>query len=141
MICQPLIGLPCKPVPFPRNFACSVISFVTPCIVRSPTMSPLSAPVCFTLLLLKVIVGYFATSKKWSLRRSSSRLSFCVDLNRAFELLEVAVHEAEKVAHLETDRRMDGIEFVSVIGAGGQDGAAERGDQEQRQRFFHCSRQ
>src|SRR5271155_4237414 len=49
-------------------------SLATPWMVRSPVTFNLPAPADSTRFDLKVMVGYLATSKKWSLRRSSSRL-------------------------------------------------------------------
>src|SRR5581483_12283452 len=43
-------------------------------MVRSPVICSLSAPADFVCLDLKVIVGYFCTSKKLGLRRSLSRI-------------------------------------------------------------------
>ena len=43
-------------------------SFVTPCMLRSPTATSLS-PFFSIRLLLKVISGYFSTSKKSAVRR------------------------------------------------------------------------
>src|SRR5579875_1204080 len=51
----------------------SVTGFVTPCSVRSPVTRYPPAPFCFTPVLLNVIVGYFATSKKSALFRCVSR--------------------------------------------------------------------
>ena len=44
-------------------------SFVTPCIVRSPVTFNLPVPAASTFVDLKVIVGYLATSKKFSPRK------------------------------------------------------------------------
>src|SRR5271156_437632 len=51
------------------------VSLVTPWMVRSPVTFNLPAPADSTFFDWKVIVGYLATSKKWSLRRSLSRIS------------------------------------------------------------------
>ncbi len=50
-----------------------MICLVTPCIVKLPVTSNLSLPAAFTDLLLKVISGYFSTSKKSGVRRCLSR--------------------------------------------------------------------
>src|SRR5713226_4251581 len=42
-------------------------------MVRSPVIRSFPAPTCSTFFDLNVIVGYLATSKKWSLRKSLSR--------------------------------------------------------------------
>src|SRR6266478_8720867 len=53
-------------------------SLVTPRMVRSPVIFSLPAETCSIFFDLKVIVGYFATSKNLSLLRSSSRLGSLV---------------------------------------------------------------
>ncbi len=53
----------------PRNVTGSVICLVTPCIVKSPVTSNLLLPFATTFVLLKVMSGYLATSKKSGLRR------------------------------------------------------------------------
>ena len=64
--------------PAPRNVAFSVTFFVTPCMLRSPSIwNALSLP-GITFVLLNVIVGFFSASKKFGLRRSPSRRSFSV---------------------------------------------------------------
>ena len=50
-----------------------VTGLVTPCIVRSPVTEYSPWPVRFTEVDLKVIVGYFSTSKKSGLLRCPSR--------------------------------------------------------------------
>src|SRR5205814_604170 len=52
-----------------NNFTCNVIGLVTPCMVRSPRMSPSCGPVCFTLRLLNMMSGYFSTAKNSGLRK------------------------------------------------------------------------
>src|SRR5216684_2797024 len=42
-------------------------------MVKSPVIRSFPAPTCSTFFDLNVIVGYLATSKKWSLRKSLSR--------------------------------------------------------------------
>src|ERR1700676_3443245 len=55
------------------NVTLSVTGFVTPSIVRLPMTSADLAPVVFTSVLLKVIVGNFSTLKKPADCRSLSR--------------------------------------------------------------------
>ena len=64
------------------SFTWSVIGLVTPCIVRSPRMSPLCGPGRLTLRLLNVIWGNFSTLKNSGLRRWSSRFLICVSMLR-----------------------------------------------------------
>src|SRR5207253_9709753 len=45
------------------NFTCKVIGLVTPCMVKSPTMSLLLSPARFSFRLLHVISGAFEASK------------------------------------------------------------------------------
>src|SRR5207253_7515471 len=56
----------------------SAASLVTPRMVRSPVIFSLPAETCSIFFDLKVIVGYFATSKNLSLLRSASRLGSLV---------------------------------------------------------------
>ena len=68
------------------NFTWSVIGFVTPCMVKSPRISPAYGAVCFTLRLVNVISGNFAALKNSSLRKWVSRFAIpgvdALDLNR-----------------------------------------------------------
>src|ERR1700693_892576 len=57
----------------PPKLESSRISFVTPCMVRSPMMTKCFGSLPSMRLLRKVMVGYFSTSKKLGLRRSASR--------------------------------------------------------------------
>jgi hypothetical protein len=60
-------------LPSPNSVTGSTIDFVTPCIVKSPVTSQLSLPLALIDVLLKVIVGWLATSKKSAERRCWSR--------------------------------------------------------------------
>src|ERR1700736_4509462 len=51
---------------------------VLPLMVRSPVRVNRSVPAGSILVLLKVMVGYFSTSRKLDDRRSLSRCSLCV---------------------------------------------------------------
>ena len=63
----------------PRNSTSSVTGFVTPRMVRSPSIWNCSFVLPgITLVLLNVMVGYFSTQKKSCVRRWLSRRSFCV---------------------------------------------------------------
>src|SRR5205814_10213354 len=51
------------------NFTCKVIGLVTPCMVKSLTMSPLLSLARLTFRLINVILGNFAASKNLVLRK------------------------------------------------------------------------
>src|SRR6266571_5344207 len=56
----------------------SVTGRVLPLMVRSPVIVKRSCPAGSILVLLKVIVGYLSTSRRFDDRRSLSRLSLWV---------------------------------------------------------------
>src|SRR5262245_15363613 len=72
---------PPRPSPVkPRNDTGTVISLVTPCSVKAPVTSNCWLPRETTLLLLKLISGMLATSKKSGERRWSSRCWLSVSM-------------------------------------------------------------
>ena len=66
---KPALSLPIWSLMSPRKPTASTTGFVTPCMVRSPATSNASFPFGVTFVLLKVISGNFATSKKSGERR------------------------------------------------------------------------
>ena len=64
----------------PRKVTGRVTSLVAPCMVSVPVTSYRSPPFGVILVLLNVISGYLSTSKKFALRRSSSRLALPVSM-------------------------------------------------------------
>ena len=72
-VSRPIFSLPKGSLPSPSSVTGSVTDFVTPRMVRSPVTRKLSLPLALTDVLLKLIVGLFATSKKSAERRCSSR--------------------------------------------------------------------
>ena len=75
---QPEIAVPFIPGPKPNEVTLSTTSLVTSLIVRSPVTSKESSPVFFHDLLLKVIAGNLATSKKSADCRCLSRSGLAV---------------------------------------------------------------
>ena len=61
---------------------------------------------------------------------------FGIDADRALELLEAAVHVTEEMPHFEIDRRMDRIDFVSVVGAGCETPPQKTAARRRRRRLF-----
>ena len=87
--------------------------FVTPCIVSSPVTSyRLPAP-GFTDVLLNVIVGCFATSKKSAERKCSSRLGSRVSMLAAW--IVKLTEEAAGLAWSTCDRPLEGPEAPPSI--------------------------
>src|ERR1700694_2837531 len=71
---------PCMPFTACEAVTSSVTGLVLPRMVRSPVTLNLPSPTFSTLVDVKVMVGWFATSKKLADLRSASRLSFPVSM-------------------------------------------------------------